>query len=190
MAQTQQYQTIKPEQVQTGMQIRVHQRISEQTAKGMKERVQVFEGLVITVRGKDEQKTMTVRKVSNGVGVEKIFPLALPTLEKIELMKQFKVRRKNIGFLKSVKKRLKDATIKLRPVKEEQTVEAPTEEPSEEPAVETQAEEPKAEETATETPAEAAPAEEEPKAEEAKPSEEAEPATEEKAEAPTEEAKA
>ncbi|MFA5130360.1 MAG: 50S ribosomal protein L19 [Patescibacteria group bacterium] len=114
MAQQQQFQVIKPEQVETGMQIRVHQHISEQTAKGMKDRIQVYEGLVLTVRGKNESKTMTVRKVSDGVGVERIYPLILPSIEKIELVKQFKVRRKNISFLKDKKKRMKEVHSKLK----------------------------------------------------------------------------
>ena len=188
MAQTHQYQIIKPEQVQTGMQIRVHQRITEQTAKGMKERIQVFEGLVMTVRGKDAQKTMTVRKVSNGVGVEKIFPLALPTIDKVELVKQYKVRRKNIDFLKRVKKRLKETAVKLHAIKEETpVVEAPVETQSEvgseesevkeeAPVEEKKEEAPVAEEKTEATPAEE-PKEEEEKKEEA-PAEE--PKTEEK----------
>lgn len=118
MAQSTRYEAIDPQQVRTGMQIRVHQRIKEMGSKGMKERIQVFEGLVLTVRGKDSNKTMTIRKVSNGVGVEKIFPLNLPTIEKIELVKQFKTRRKNIGFLRDVKKRLKETKTKLIPIKE------------------------------------------------------------------------
>lgn len=119
MAQSQTHEVIKPEQVQTGMHIRVHQRIKEQSLKGMKERIQVFEGLVLTVRGKGPHKTMTIRKISKGFGVEKIFPLELPTIEKIELVKQFKVRRKNIGFLRDIKKRLKETSAKLRAAKAE-----------------------------------------------------------------------
>jgi large subunit ribosomal protein L19 len=120
MAQQQQYQIIKPEQVATGMEIRVHQRISEQTAKGMKDRIQVYEGLVMGVRGKSESKTMTVRKMSDGIGVEKIYPLTLPTIEKIELVRQLKVRHKQISFVRDTqnKKRMKETKVKLRPVKE------------------------------------------------------------------------
>jgi large subunit ribosomal protein L19 len=120
MAQQAQYNTIKPEQVRTGMQIRVHQKITEMGAKGPRERIQVFEGLVMTVHGKDDHKTMTVRKISHGVGVEKILPLALPSIDKIEIMKQLKVRRKNLSFLRDHTKRMKDAhNIKLSPVAEE-----------------------------------------------------------------------
>lgn len=118
MAQQQQYQIIKPEQVQTGMEIRIHQRISEQTAKGTKERIQVYEGLVIAVRGKNESKTMTVRKVSDGIGVEKIYPLTLPSIEKIELVRQLKTRHKVISFVRDNKKRMKEVPAKLREVKE------------------------------------------------------------------------
>lgn len=120
MAQQQQYQIIKPEQVATGMEIRVHQRITEQTAKGLKDRVQVYEGLVMGVRGKNESKTMTVRKMSDGIGVERIYPLTLPTIEKIELVRQLKVRHKQISFVRDTtnKKRMKEVAPKLRAVKE------------------------------------------------------------------------
>jgi large subunit ribosomal protein L19 len=120
MAQQALHDTIKPEQVRTGMQIRVHQKITEIGAKGPRERIQVFEGLVMTVHGKDNHKTMTVRKISHGVGVEKIFPLTLPSIDKIELVKQLKVRRKNLSYLREHPKRMKDVkNIKLSPVKEE-----------------------------------------------------------------------
>lgn len=120
MAQQQQYQIIKPEQVATGMEIRVHQRITEQTAKGLKDRIQVYEGLVMGVRGKNESKTMTVRKISDGIGVERIYPLTLPTIEKIELVRQLKVRHKQISFVRNTenKKRMKEVAPKLRAVKE------------------------------------------------------------------------
>lgn len=121
MAQQQQYQIIKPEQVATGMEIRVHQRITEQTAKGLKDRIQVYEGLVLAIRGKNESKTMTVRKMSDGIGVEKIYPLTLPSIEKIELVRQLKVRHKVISFVRNPqnKKRMKEVTPKLREVKAE-----------------------------------------------------------------------
>ncbi len=108
---------ITPEQVRTGMTIRVHQKIKDVNAQGKeRERIQVFEGLVLKVGGKGVGKTMTVRKVSDGVGVEKIFPLSLPSIEKIECVKQAKVRRKYISFIReSKKKRFKEAReIKVR----------------------------------------------------------------------------
>ncbi len=112
---SQTYQTLNPADVRTGMTVRIHQKIREKNPKGEeKERVQVFEGIVLNVRGAGNQKTMTVRKVSEGVGVEKIFPLALPTLTKVEFVNQFKARRKNIGFIRHSKKRLKEIKPKLK----------------------------------------------------------------------------
>jgi large subunit ribosomal protein L19 len=101
--------TIVPTQVRTGMTIRIHQKIKEVNPDGAsKERVQVYEGLVTKVGGNGVSKTMTVRKVSNGVGVEKIYPLTLPSIQKIELTKMFKVRRNNISFVRDSKKRMKE----------------------------------------------------------------------------------
>ena len=110
--------TIHPSQIETGMTIRVHQKIKEVTPSGEeKDRVQAYEGLVLAVGGSGIGKTMTVRKVTEGVGVEKIFPLALPTILKIEVVKKAKVRRNDIGFVRDSKKRLReDKNIKLRPM--------------------------------------------------------------------------
>lgn len=97
------------ESLRPGMTIRVHQKIKE----GEKERVQVFQGIIIAMRGKTpETKTMTVRKVSFGVGVEKIFPLASPLLEKIEVVKIAKVRRSKLYYLRTYGKRLKETFVK------------------------------------------------------------------------------
>lgn len=112
MAQIQQYQIIQPAEVRTGMVVRIHQKIREGSSKDAKERIQVFEGMVLTVHGKEPNRTMTVRKVSDGVGVEKIFPLNLPTLEKIEVVKQYKTHRKNMSVVVTSKKRLKEVPIR------------------------------------------------------------------------------
>ncbi len=100
---------ITPAQVRTGMTIRIHQTIKDVNAQGdEKERVQVFEGLVTSVGGAGVSKTMTVRKVSEGIGVERIYPLTLPAIQRIECVKVAKVRRKNIAFIAKTKKRLRE----------------------------------------------------------------------------------
>jgi large subunit ribosomal protein L19 len=83
--------------IRTGYTVKVHQRIKE----GEKERVQVFEGLVIAVKGeRGPNKTITVRKVVSGVGVEKIFPIHAATIEKIEITKIAKVRRSKLYYMR------------------------------------------------------------------------------------------
>lgn len=97
-----------------GMTVRVHQKIKELNIKGEeKERVQYFEGMIIAKRNnKQSGGTITVRKVSEGVGVEKIFPLSLPTITKIEIKKQAKVKRAKLYFLKrGYKKKLKEKKV-------------------------------------------------------------------------------
>lgn len=107
---TQDYKDIPIADVKPGMVVRVHQEIKEVNPKGEeKKRIQVFEGMIIRRKGGSQPgATITVRKVSQGVGVEKIFPLALPSIKKVELVKQYKVRRANLGFLRTQKKRLKE----------------------------------------------------------------------------------
>lgn len=108
-------QEISPTEVKSGMNIKVHQKIREKNPKGEeKERIQVYEGLVLNVRGSKNHKTMTVRKISNGVGVEKIFPLNLPAIAKIELVNQLKTRRKVLSFVRTSKKKLKEVKPKVK----------------------------------------------------------------------------
>lgn len=79
--------------------IRVMMRIKE----GDKERLQAFEGVVIARRGSNIRKTFTVRKISYGIGVEKIFPLHSPLIDKIELLKEGDVRRAKLYYLRGKK---------------------------------------------------------------------------------------
>jgi large subunit ribosomal protein L19 len=93
-----------------GMTVRIYQKIKELNAKGQeKEREQYFEGLIIARKhGKEVGSTITVAKKSEGVEVEKIFPINLPTITKIEVKRQSQVRRAKLTFLKKgYKKNLK-----------------------------------------------------------------------------------
>jgi len=97
-----------------GMTIRLYQKIKELNPKGEeKERIQYFDGLIIAKKhGNQAGATITVRKVTDGVGVEKIFPLNLPTITKIVVKKQAKVRRAKLYFLRGGhKKKLKEEKI-------------------------------------------------------------------------------
>jgi large subunit ribosomal protein L19 len=100
--------------IKPGMTIRVYQKIKELNIKGEeKERIQYFEGLVIAKKhGTEKGGTITVRKVSAGVGVEKIFPLNLPTITKVEIKKEAKVRRAKLTYLKKgYKKKLSERKV-------------------------------------------------------------------------------
>ena len=88
--------------------VKVHVRIRE----GEKERVQVFQGVVIARKRGMTNASFTVRKVSYGIGVERIFPLNSPTLEKIEIIDKGRVRRAKIYYLRGLKE--KAARMKLR----------------------------------------------------------------------------
>lgn len=85
-------------ELKIGATVRVHQKIKE----GDKERVQIFEGLVIKISsGRGTNKNFTVRKVVSGIGVEKIFPFTTPSLAKVEVVKKSKVRRAKLYYLRS-----------------------------------------------------------------------------------------
>ena len=102
-------------ELKPGLTVRVYQKIKELNPKGEeKERVQYFEGLIIARKhNKEKGATITVRKVSDGVGVEKIFPLNLPTITKIEIKKEAKVKKAKLYYLRSgYKKRLKEKVVK------------------------------------------------------------------------------
>ncbi len=76
--------------------VRVHGKIVE----GGKERIQVFEGTVLKRQGSSNRETFTVRKLSNGVGVEKTWPLHSPNVDKIEIVRFGKVRRAKLNYLR------------------------------------------------------------------------------------------
>lgn len=86
-----------------GMVVKVHQKIKETNTKGEeKERIQIFEGIIIAAKhGNEAGATITVRKVSDGIGVERIFPIKAPVVAKIEIVKQFEVRRAKLNHLKT-----------------------------------------------------------------------------------------
>ncbi|MBI2042436.1 MAG: 50S ribosomal protein L19 [Candidatus Nealsonbacteria bacterium] len=121
-----QLKTILPD-IRPGDTVRVHQKIKEKD----KERIQVFEGLVIARRhGKEAGATITVRKVVSGVGVEKIIPVHSPVIDKIETVKRGKVRRAKLYYIREAKGR------KARLKKQDFAEALPVEQPAEEPKVE------------------------------------------------------
>jgi large subunit ribosomal protein L19 len=93
-----------------GDNLRVHVRVVE----GEKERIQVFEGVVIARKGGAQRETFTVRKISYGIGVERIFPLHSPMIDKIDVVRHGRVRRAKLYYLRQ--KRGRAARIReLRP---------------------------------------------------------------------------
>ncbi|NJD23561.1 MAG: 50S ribosomal protein L19 [Melioribacter sp.] len=94
-----------------GDHIRVHVRVIE----GDKERIQPFEGDVINIRGTGLNKTFTVRKIASGVGVERIFSYSSPKLAKVEMVREGKVRRAKLFYLRELSgkaARIKDKNVK------------------------------------------------------------------------------
>lgn len=112
--------------IKSGDTVKVHQIIKE----GGKERIQIFEGLVIAIKhGKGISATITVRKVVDGVGVERVFPMHSPSLEKIDVTKRSKVRRAKLYYLRTAKG-------KKAKLKNKEFAQAIAEEPAKEQATE------------------------------------------------------
>ncbi len=76
--------------------------VSYKIIEGAKERIQDFKGDVLQIKGSDASKTFTVRKISNGVGVERIFPYSSPNIVEIKLLKKGKVRRAKLFYLRDL----------------------------------------------------------------------------------------
>src|SRR3989344_5888165 len=99
----------KLKDLQVGWTVKVHQKIKE----GEKTRVQAFEGSVIAKKhGNEAGGTITIRRVTDGIGVEKVFPLNLPTIEKVQVMRKPLVRRSKLYYLRDktsreIKKKMK-----------------------------------------------------------------------------------
>ncbi|MBP7740972.1 50S ribosomal protein L19 [Candidatus Woesebacteria bacterium] len=92
-----QYLTHNDLKIGVGDTIKVHQEISE----GEKTRIQVFEGLVIAIKNKENGKSITVRKMAaGGIGVEKIYPINMPQIKKIEVKRKGEVRRAKLYYLR------------------------------------------------------------------------------------------
>ena len=139
-------------ELKVGNTVRVHVRIKE----GNKERIQVFEGIIIKVQGGGVNKSFTVRKISYGVGVEKTFLVHSPLVEKVELVRVGKARRARLFYLRDrlgkaaktkeqVGARIEDREITIK----EELVEEPVEEKVEEKVEEVPATEPVSEEVVT-----------------------------------------
>ncbi len=107
--------------LRSGDTVRVHVKIKE----GDKFRIQIFEGVVLCIKRHGISSTFTVRKVSSGYGVERIFPLHSPIIEKVEVVKQGKVRRARLYYLRG--RRGKAARLKEVGRTERTATSAPTE---------------------------------------------------------------
>ena len=115
-------------ELKPGYHIKVHQKVKE----GNKERVQIFEGMVIAVSaGHGTSSSFTVRKISEGIGVEKVFPFHTPSVTKIEVLRAHKIRRAKLNFWKDLSGKslrlkevpLKKATKTITGTKKTKTVE-------------------------------------------------------------------
>ncbi len=92
-------QLVERPQLRSGDTVRVHVKVRE----GDKERIQVFEGIVIGMHRGGSRATFTVRKVSFGQGVERIFPLHSPIIDKVDVVRSARVRRAKLYFLRALK---------------------------------------------------------------------------------------
>lgn len=93
--------------------------VSYRIIEGAKERIQIFRGDVIQIKGKGATKTFTVRKISGGVGVERIFPMVSPAIAQVEIVKRGKVRRSRLFYLRDAvgqKAKIRERRF-IRPVK-------------------------------------------------------------------------
>ena len=95
-ALTSQYMKQELPEVQVGDTVRVHVKIKE----GSRERIQIFEGTVIAKKHGGIEETITVRRISYGVGVEKVFPVHSPSIDKVEVARSGKVRRAKLYYLR------------------------------------------------------------------------------------------
>ena len=93
---TEKYKKAEPPVVEIGDTVRVYLKVKE----GNRERIQMFEGTVIAKKHGGLEETFTVRRVSYGVGVEKVFPVHAPSIEKIETVRHGKVRRAKLYYLR------------------------------------------------------------------------------------------
>ena len=93
---TKNYMKEQPPQVAIGDTVRVHIRVKE----GSRERIQVFEGTVLAKKHGGIEESFTVRRISYGIGVEKVFPLHAPSIEKVEVVRHGKVRRAKLYYLR------------------------------------------------------------------------------------------
>lgn len=148
--------------IKTGSTVKVHQRIKE----GNKERIQIFEGLVIAVNsGSGPNKTFTVRKVVGGIGVEKIFPLYSTNITKIQVTKSSDVRRSKLYYMRKrsgksarlKEKHLTEKDVKMEDIEgigqEKEEEEIVEETPAEKPEVAEKVEEKKEDNVEKEVPA-------------------------------------
>ena len=93
---TEKYKKAEPPVVAIGDTVKVHLKVKE----GNRERIQIFEGTVIAKKHGGIEETFTVRRISYGIGVEKVFPVHAPSIEKVEVVRHGKVRRAKLYYLR------------------------------------------------------------------------------------------